>query len=79
MSAEEKFDILERFEDTWYEPLCFSYNLMAPMDTPHYIKSQYQQAKEIDEGWVFIYITLGYGQWFNRKNLFAAMANVEDG
>jgi hypothetical protein len=78
-SAEEKFEILERFEDTWYEPLCFAYNLMAPFDYPKYIKSQWQQAKEVPEGQVFIYITLGYGQWIFRENLMAAMANVQDG
>lgn len=79
LTAEEKFKVLERFEDTWYEPLCFAYNLMAPFAYPKHIKNQWQQAKEVEEGWVFIYITLGYGQWFNRSNLFKAMANVEDG
>lgn len=79
LDAQEKFDILAKMEDTWYEPVCFTYNLLAPLDYPIYAKDRWTQVKEMPEGRVFLFVTLGYGQWLLRENLLAAMANVEDG
>lgn len=75
---EEKIELYLKFDENWYEPLCFSYNLMAPFDCPHYIKDQFQLAKEVPEGTFFLYLNLGYGIWISRENLMNAIANAED-
>jgi hypothetical protein len=75
---EEKVELFSRFDETWYEPLCFTYNLMAPFDKPHYIQSQYQQARAVPEGVFFLYLSLGYGIWIDRSKLMYAIANAED-
>jgi len=75
---EEKIELFLKFDETWYEPLCFGYNLMAPFNTPHHIKSQWQLAKEVEEGTFFLYLSLGYGIWIGREHLMHAIANAED-
>lgn len=78
LSPEEKMWMLERLQDTWYQPLCFAYNLMAPFEYPKYIKNQMQQAREVPEGVIFLWIHMHYGEWLYRDKLEMAMVHVED-
>jgi hypothetical protein len=78
LTVSEKMEILEKLQDTWYQPLCICYNLLAPFQYPKYIKNQYQQAKEVEDGKIFLWIHLTYGEWLDRDKLDYAMVNVAE-
>ena len=78
MTRDEKLDMLAKVEDNWYEPVCFQYNLLAPYPTPDYIRSQYESAKRVEEGTLFLYVTLHAGVWITKADLYRNFADMED-
>jgi hypothetical protein len=75
--VQEKNDILERILETWYEPMCFEFNLLAMFNYPKYIKSQYDLARETPKDQIWLWYTPGMGQWVTKQGLYTAIANME--
>lgn len=83
---EDELDLYDKLIDAWHEPTVFGYNLLGPNPHPPAIISQYEWAKRVPKGQVYLLLGLPayYMQidknelWRNRAKYYAGLEDDDE-